>query len=84
MFFSFFLLDLYEIESSLLLIYVIVPLCYYLARHMNRKVFLTISITLCSIIMIDELYNLIFARVFSLPRASKIYKELGFHYVTFK
>ena len=62
--------------SSLLLIYIIVPLCYYLARHMNRKVFLTISITLCSIIMIDELYNLIFARVFSLPRASTIYKKL--------
>ena len=70
--------------SSLLLIYVIVPLCYYLARHMNRKIFLTISITLCSIIMIDELYNLIFARVFSLPRASTIYKKLGFKYVYFK
>lgn len=70
--------------SSLLLIYIIVPLCYYLARHMNRKVFLTISITLCSIIMIDELYNLIFARVFSLPRASTIYKKLGFKYVYFK
>ena len=70
--------------SSLLLIYVIVPLCYYVARHMNRKVFLTISITLCSIIMIDELYNLIFARVFSLPRASTIYKKLGFKYVYFK
>lgn len=70
--------------SSLLLIYIIVPLCYYLARHMNRKIFLTISITLCSIIMIDELYNLIFARVFSLPRASTIYKKLGFKYVYFK
>lgn len=70
--------------SSLLLIYIIVPLCYYLARHMNRKLFLTISITLCSIIMIDELYNLIFARVFSLPRASTIYKKLGFKYVYFK
>ena len=70
--------------SSLLLIYVIVPLCYYLARHMNRKVFFIISITLCSIIMIDELYNLIFARVFSLPRASTIYKKLGFKYVYFK
>lgn len=70
--------------SSLLLIYAIVPLCYYLARHMNRKIFLTISITLCSIIMIDELYNLIFARVFSLPRASTIYKKLGVKYVSFK
>ena len=70
--------------SALLLIYIIVPFCYYLARHMNRKLFLIISITLCSIIMIDELYNLIFARIFRLPRASTIYKKLGVHYVYFK
>lgn len=70
--------------SSLLLIYIIVPFCYYLAKNMNRKVFLILSISLCSIILVDEFYNLIIARVFDLPRASKIYKELGFHYVTFK
>lgn len=70
--------------SSLLLIYIIVPFCYYLAKNMNKKAFLILSISLCSIILIDEFYNLIIARVFDLPRASKIYKELGFHYVTFK
>lgn len=70
--------------SSLLLIYVIVPLCFLLAKKLNKKVFLTISITLLSIIMIDEIYNLIIARVFSLPRASDIYKKIGIHYVNFK
>ena len=70
--------------SSLLLIYLIVPLCFYLAKKINKKLFLTISITLCSIILFDELYNLIFARIFSLPRASDIYKEIGFRYVSFK
>ena len=67
--------------SSLLLIYLIVPLCFYLAEKMNKKIFLIITIGLCSIFLFDELYNLIFARILSLPRASDIYKSLGFHYI---
>lgn len=70
--------------SSLLLIYGIVPLCFYLAKKMNKKVFLTMSIILCSIFLIDEIYNLVIARVLYLPRASDIYKKIGFHYVNFK
>ncbi len=70
--------------SSLLLMYVIIPFCFYLAKNMNKKVFLTISITLCVIILIDEFYNLLIARIFSLPRASSVYKKIGLHYVSFK
>ena len=70
--------------SSLLLIYTIIPLCFYLAKKMNKKVFLTISILLCSIILFDEFYNLIFARVLHLPRAYDVYSKLGFKYVKFK
>lgn len=70
--------------SALLLIYVIVPFCFYLAQKLPKKVFLTISIILCSIILIDEFYNLLFARILHLPRASTIYKKLGFKYVYFK
>lgn len=69
---------------SLLFIYGVVPLCFYLARNMNKKVFLTISITLCTIILIDEFYNLLIARILNLPRASTIYKRIGLHYVSFK
>ena len=69
--------------SSLLLIYLIVLLCFYLAKKMNKKIFLIITIGLCSIFLFDELYNLIFARILSLPRASDIYKSLGFHYIYF-
>ena len=69
--------------SSLLLIYLIVPLCFYLAKKMNKKIFLIITIGLCSIFLFDELYNLIFARILSLPRSSDIYKSLGFHYIYF-
>ncbi len=70
--------------SSLLLIYIIVPFCFYLASHSNKKIFVTMSVTLCSIILIDEFYNLAIARIFGLPRASDVYKSLGFKYVKFK
>lgn len=67
--------------SSLFLIYVIVPLCFYLAKHTNKKTFLIISFTLCSITLIDEFYNLIFTKLFGLPKSTTIYKKLGMHYV---
>ena len=69
--------------SSLFLIYAIVPICFHLARMMNKKTFIIISTILFSIIMFDELYNLAFARVLNLPRASEIYEKLGIHYVKF-
>lgn len=70
--------------SSLFLIYVVMPFCFYLANHMNKKVFLSISFILCFIILFDEFYNLIFARVFHLPRAASVYKKLGMKFVKFK
>jgi len=70
--------------SSLFLIYVIVPLCFYLARKIKKETFITISVTLCSIILIDEFYNLLIARIFSLPRAYDVYKKIGFKFVSFK
>ena len=70
--------------SSLLLMYVIVPFCYYLASKFNKKVFLILSITLFSIIFFDEIYNLLIARLLSLPRASDVYKSIGFKYMEFK
>ena len=70
--------------SSILLMYVIVPFCFYLAKKMNKKLFLTISIGLCSIFLLDEFYNLLVARIFKLPRAYDVYKKIGFHFVNFK
>ncbi len=67
--------------SSLFLIYAVVPLCFYLAKHMNKKTFLIMSFTLCSITLIDEFYNLIFTKLFGLPKSTAIYKKLGIHYV---
>lgn len=69
---------------SLLLMYAVIPFCYYLATKMKKKHFIILSYILCTIILMDEFYNLIFARVFHLPRAYDVYKNLGFNYVKFK
>ena len=70
--------------SALILIYIIVPACIYLSTFLNKKLFLTISLTLCMIILVDEFYNLLFARALHLPRASDIYTSIGYKYVEFK
>lgn len=70
--------------SAILLIYIIIPFIYHLANTMNKKIFLTISFTLCSIILLDEFYNLLFARILNLPRAYDIYSKQGIKYVKFK
>ncbi len=69
--------------SALLLMYLIVPLCFYLAKKMPKKAFLILSYTICAIFLFDELYNLIFAYLLNLPRASEVYKNLGFKYLYF-
>lgn len=68
---------------GLTLMYVIIPILFYLASHMNKKVFLAIAITVCAIILCDEFYNLIFTKLFNLPGAPTIYAELGLKFVEF-
>ena len=70
--------------SGLLLIYLILPMLIKLSKTKKINLLLTISIILCSIFLIDEIYNLIFTALFDLPRASSIYKELGLKYLYFK
>lgn len=67
--------------SGLFLMYVVVPFIIYLSRKINKKTFLTISILLLSIILFDEIYNLIITKVFNLPSAIDIYKSVGIKYV---
>ena len=68
---------------SLVLMSVVVPICFNIARKTNKKTFLIITISICGIILFDEIYNLIIARVFELPRSTEIYKTLGFKYKYF-
>ncbi len=67
--------------ASLFLIYVVLPLLLFFAKHINRKLFFWIGILLCMIILADEFYNLLVARMFDLPRARDIYTSLGIPYV---
>ena len=70
--------------SALLLMYGIVPLCIFISQKMNKKTFLILSITLCSIVLFDEFYNLIFARILHTPRACEVYRKLGFNFMSYK
>lgn len=70
--------------SSLLLIYGIIPFCYFVSKNVDKKTFCRISICICALILFDEFYNLFFARLLYLPRASDIYKQIGIHYMQFK
>lgn len=67
--------------SALLLMYVIVPFCFHVASKSNKKVFLIVTISICSIFLADEFYNLILTKLFNLPNAIKIYKSIGIHYM---
>ena len=70
--------------SGMLLIYVIVPLLYYLAKKMNRKVFLAVCFTLFAIYAADQLYSSLITAVFpNLPDAYDIYGNLGFKFMEF-
>ena len=70
--------------GGLFLIYVLTPLLIKLVTSKYKKQVFIISVVLCSIIMIDEIYNLIIAYVIHTPRARDIYRPLGFKYLYFK
>lgn len=68
--------------SALFLIYAVVPVCRVLAVKMSKRAFLTLSITLFSLVMIDEVYNLLASKVFGWPDATEFWKNMGWKYLT--
>lgn len=69
--------------GGLFLIYILVPLLVKLVTSKYKKQVFIISIVVCSIIILDELYNLWFAYLIHTPRARDIYRPLGFKYLYF-
>ena len=65
--------------SALILTYLIMPFCIKLARTMSRRAFLVLAITLFSLVMIDELGNLI-CKNLNLPTAMDFYRGIGLKY----
>ena len=70
--------------GGLFLIYILTPLLLKLVTSKYKKKVFIISVVICSIIMIDEFYNLWFAYLMHTPRARVIYRPLGFNYLYFK
>lgn len=70
--------------SALLLMYLIVPFCIYLSTHVKKKTFLIVSISVFSIFLFDEMYNLVFSRVLGLPRAHDVYESIGFNFMNYR
>lgn len=66
--------------SALFLIYVITPFCINLSQKMSKKAFLTLAITLFTIVMLDEIGNLI-CKTLSLPTAIDFYRGIGLKYL---
>lgn len=70
--------------SGLALMYLILPVLSKLVRSKYINIIFIISIIICSIFILDEIYNLVIAHIFHLPRARDIYKTLGLKYLYFK
>lgn len=64
---------------SMLLAYVILPWCIHLAQRMSRRAFLTLAISLFTIVMLDEVTNLVLKNC-GLPNAMDFYQSLGWKY----
>ncbi|MBR3332231.1 putative ABC transporter permease [Candidatus Saccharibacteria bacterium] len=68
--------------SALILTYWIVPFCVWLSRKMSKRAFLILAISLFSVVMVDEVYNMLASHIFGWPDAMEFYRGLGFKYLT--
>ncbi|MBR2725415.1 putative ABC transporter permease [Candidatus Saccharibacteria bacterium] len=67
--------------SALLLMYLIVPGLFYLAMKLPKKVFMTVAILLFTLVMLDEVYNLLASKIFGWPNAVDFYQAMGWKYL---
>ena len=65
--------------SALILMYLIVPFCIYLAQVMSKKAFLILAILLFAVVMVDEVGNLI-CKILEFPTAMDFYRGIGLEY----
>ena len=67
--------------GGIFLMYLLLPYLVKLSKRIPKKVFLTLSIGFCSLILCDELYNLLITRIFDLPTAQEVYTSIGIKYL---
>ncbi len=68
--------------SALFLMYMIVPAIIWLSQRMSKRAFLILAITAFTIVMTDEIYNLLASKFFNWPDAMEFYRSLGWKYLT--
>lgn len=68
--------------SALFLMYAIVPTIIWLSQRMSKRAFLILAITAFTIVMTDEIYNLLASKFFNWPDAMEFYRSLGWKYLT--
>ncbi|MBR2830960.1 putative ABC transporter permease [Candidatus Saccharibacteria bacterium] len=67
--------------GALALMYWLLPRVIYMARKMTRRAFLVLSITLFTVVMVDDITNLILKNL-GLPTAQNFYETLGWKFKT--
>lgn len=65
--------------GALLLVYSLVPFCVKVAQKMTKRAFLTFTITLFTLVIVDDVTNLTLKNL-GLPTAMNFYEWLGFKY----
>lgn len=68
--------------GCLCLMYTVLPICYYLAKRMSKRAFLTLAIVLFGLVMLDEVTNLVLKNLGE-PTAMDLYRSLGMKYQEF-
>lgn len=65
--------------SALILVYLVIPFFIMLAKTMSKRAFMALAISLFSIVMLDEIANLLLKNL-NLPTAIDFYQSLGIEY----
>ena len=68
--------------SALFLMYIVLPVVIWLSRKLSKRAFLALAISLFTIVMVDEVYNLLASKLFDWPDAMDFYKALGWKYLS--
>ena len=65
--------------AALALIYWLLPWCIHVARTMSKRAFLTLTVSLFTLVIVDDITNLVLKSL-DLPTAMNLYESWGWEY----
>ena len=68
--------------SALFLMYVVVPMGLWLSFRMSKRAFLILAVGLFTVVMVDEVYNILAQKFFGWPNAMDFWRAHGWKYLT--